>query len=65
MAKTIKPKYAVDREKSSAAYLNGDVRVGVTTTLPGIQISVDGVNSPVIVSDIQNAIDEVLTHHGK
>ncbi|WP_231489892.1 hypothetical protein [Pedobacter sp. Leaf170] len=65
MAKKIKPKYPIDREKTSEAYLKGDVRTGVTTSLPGIQVSIDGVNSPVIVADIQNAIDEVLTHHGQ
>jgi hypothetical protein len=62
MAK-IKPKYSVDREKTSQSYLNGEVSTDVMVTHPRVIITIGGSHSDEIVNDIQNAIDEVLKHH--
>jgi hypothetical protein len=65
MAKQIKPKYPVDREKQSGAFANGLVSVSIYTTDPAISIAIKGDHSDEVVSDIQNAVDEVLKHHGQ
>jgi hypothetical protein len=65
MAKQIKPKYPVDREKQSQAFVNGLVSVSIYTTDPGVEISIKGDHSEEVVNDLQNAVDEVLSHHSK
>jgi hypothetical protein len=60
-----KSKYPVDRAKTSEAFVNGFVSVGIYHTNPKLVIEVPGEYSEEAVSDLQNAIDEVLKHHGK
>lgn len=65
MAKQVKPKYPADREKQSQAFANNEVHTDVMTTYPRLIITIDGEHSNDLVNDLQNAIDEVLKHHGK
>lgn len=65
MAKQIKPKYPADREKKSQAFANGEVSTDIFTTHPRTMFTIGGPQSDAIVNDIQNAIDEILTHYGK
>lgn len=61
----IKSKYPADRAKTSEAFIRGDVHTDVMVTHPRVIITIGGEHKPDIVNDIQNAIDEVLAHHGK
>lgn len=65
MAKQPKPKFPLDREKQSEAFKNGLVSVNIYTSDPGIDILVKGDHSEELKSDLQNAVDEVLKHHGQ
>jgi hypothetical protein len=65
MAKQIKPKYPIDREKQSGAFANGLVSVSIYTTDPAITIAIKGDHSDEAVIDLLNALDEVLKHHGQ
>jgi hypothetical protein len=65
MAKQIKPKYPADWEKQSQAFINSQVTTSSYSTYPGVSINISGEYSQEIVSDLQNAIDEVLKHHSK
>ncbi|TDQ12188.1 hypothetical protein [Pedobacter metabolipauper] len=65
MAKQIKPKYPSEREKTSQAFSNAEVSTDVMTTHPRVIITIGGSLSNHIINDIQNAIDDVLNHHGK
>lgn len=65
MAKQIKRKYPEDREKKSQAFANGEVSTDIFTTHPRVIFTIGGEQSKEIVNDVQNAIDEILTHYGK
>lgn len=65
MAKQLKTKYPADREKQSQAFANGEVSTQLFTTHPRLIITVGGGHSPEVITDMENAIDEVLKHHGK
>lgn len=65
MAKQIKPKYPLDREKQSQAYQDSLVTTSQYTTNPSITIRIKGDYSDEVLSDLKNAVDEVLKHHGQ
>lgn len=65
MAPKSKTKYPLDREKQSKSFANGEVHTAVMTTHPRVIITIGGSFSEETVSDIQNAIDEVLKFHSK
>lgn len=65
MAKQSKTKYPVDRVKTSQAFDNSEVSIEIMTTHPRVIITIGGGLSEEVVSDLQNAVDEVLKHHGK
>jgi len=65
MAKQIKPKYPLDRAKQSQAFANGEVSTEIMTTHPRVIFTLGGSFSNEITSDLQNAVDDVLKHHGK
>lgn len=64
MAKVIKPKFSIYREKTSSSFKDGNV----TTELSYgeyVNISIKGSLNFEVINDLQNAVDEVLKHHGK
>lgn len=58
-------KYDLNREKESQAYADGAVSIRVYTSTPQVNISVMGSLSDACVSDLQNAVDEILKFHGQ
>jgi len=58
-----KTKFPLDREKTSQAFANGEVSVSVFTSHPRVIITIGGGHSEEVVTDLQNAIDEVLKFH--
>jgi len=64
MAK-LKTKFPLDREKTSQAFANGEVSVDIMTTHPRVIITIGGGHSEDVVTDLQNAVDEVLKFHEK
>jgi len=65
MAKQIKPKYPMDREKQSQAFQESQVTTSQYTSDPMITIRIRGEYSAEVLNDLQNAVDEILTYHGK
>jgi len=59
-----KSKYPADRAKTSEAFINGLVSVGIYHTNPKLVIEIPGTYSEAAVNDVQNAVDEVLKNHG-
>ena len=65
MAKQFKTKYPLEREKVSQAFSESAVTVDAFTTHPRLILTIGGEHTPELISDLQNAADEVLKHHGK
>lgn len=63
--KTTKPltKYPLDREKVSQVFLTDNVSTYSYTTNPRLQIEIKSDLNSDVISDITNAIDEVLKFH--
>lgn len=64
MAKVIKPKFSIDREKTSTSFKDGNVTT-VVNAGEDVTFLVKGSMNSEVINDLQNAIDEVLKHHGK
>lgn len=64
MAKVIKPKFSIDREKTSTSFKDGNVKTELHYG-EYVNISIKGSINSEVINDLQNAIDEVLKHHGK
>jgi len=58
-------KFELDREKESQAFLDGKVSTKVYTTVPQINILIDGLYDEFILHDIRNAVDQVLKFHDR
>lgn len=65
MAKQIKPKYPLDREKQSLAFQESQVTTSQYTSDPSITIRIKGEYSDSVLNDLQNAVDDILKHHEK
>jgi len=65
MAKQIKPKYPMDREKQSLAFQESQVTTSQYTSDPSITIRIKGEYSDSVLNDLQNAVDDILKHHDK
>lgn len=63
MAKQIKPKYPMDREKQSLAFQESQVTTSQYTSDPSITIRIKGEYSDAVLNDLQNAVDDILKHH--
>lgn len=65
MAKQSKTKYPLEREKTSKTFAENAVTVDAFNTHPRLMITIGGEHTPELISDLQNAVDEVLKHHNK
>ncbi|MDQ7949532.1 MAG: hypothetical protein AAGB30_11055 [Pedobacter sp.] len=65
MAASKKPKYPVSRAKQSKSFKDNQVTTQVYSTNPTVNIHIKGDFPEEIISDIQNAIDDVLNHWGR
>ena len=59
-----KTKYPEDREKQSNTFLASNVTTLNYTTNPRLQIEIKTDLDSKVISDLTNAIDEVLKYHG-
>lgn len=65
MAKSIKPKFPLDREKTSEAFKDNLVSTQIYTTNAAVNIHIKGDYPENVISDLKNAVDSILEHHGK
>jgi len=63
MAKQSKTKFPLTREKTSKAFAENAVTVDAFTTHPRLILTIGGEHTPELISDLQNAADEVLKYH--
>jgi len=57
-------KFKLKRVKESKAFTNGTISIRIYTSTPQLNISMMGSYDPWVISDLQNALDEVLKFHG-
>jgi len=65
MKKEISTRYPLKREKQSIAFAEGLVSFQQYTTNPELTIRIKGNYTEDQLSDLQNAVDEVLKHHNR
>lgn len=65
-AKVSKPrsKFPLDKEKQSKTFLSSNVTTLNYTTNPKLEITIKTELDSTVISDLTNAIDEVLKFHG-
>lgn len=65
MSKQTKRMYPAEREKESKAASEAAIQLRTYTGIPQLNISIMGSFDDDVISDLQNAVDLVLKHHGK
>lgn len=65
MSKQTKRMYPADRAKESKAANEAAIHLRTYTSIPQVNISILGSFDDDLISDLENAVDLVLKHHGR